>query len=76
MATPTSSKERYLLPHGGGVHTTSHQMLGDITLSQEWTESQQKSRRRSTIHSYTLSTVYHTLPKDANTLRQVRQRCK
>jgi hypothetical protein len=45
--------------------------LGDLALSQEWLDSQQKSRRRSTIHSYTISTTYHTLPKDANTLRQV-----
>ncbi|KAL8562043.1 hypothetical protein ACOMHN_031814 [Nucella lapillus] len=55
---------------GGGPG--GHFALTDLTLSEEWLDSQLKSRRRSTIHSYTISTTYHTLPNDAHTRRQVR----
>ncbi|KAK7494021.1 hypothetical protein BaRGS_00014679 [Batillaria attramentaria] len=71
MAANPSPKERYLLSPPPNQHGHGHG-LNDLNLPQEWIDSQQKSRRRSTIHSYTVSTTYHTLPNDANTLRQVR----
>ncbi|KAL8605019.1 hypothetical protein ACOMHN_018821 [Nucella lapillus] len=77
MATPSSTcKDRYLQPpppHCGGHMgaTGGPPSLTDLTFPQEWLESGHKSRRRSTIHSYAISSTLHTLPNDAHTLRQV-----
>ena len=75
-ASVPATKERYLLPTMGGGQAGGqaggHHSITDLAVPPpEWTESQHKSRRRSTIHSYNLATTYHTLPNDAHTLRQV-----
>ncbi|GFR97772.1 Unc-93-like protein A [Elysia marginata] len=45
---------------------------GDSALSLEWADTtNSKNRRRSTIHSYTIA-VYHTLPKNAKAMKEVR----
>ncbi|XP_059152470.1 protein unc-93 homolog A-like, partial [Physella acuta] len=66
VATSTSSspgpRERFLLtpPPCDSAH------------SLEWADSSSsKNRRRSTIHSYTIA-VYHTLPKNAKAMKEVR----
>ncbi|CAG5117932.1 unnamed protein product [Candidula unifasciata] len=68
MTTTTSSssenKEKFLLAPPAPA--------SDSALSLEWADSlNHKNRRRSTIHSYTVA-VYHTLPKDAKAMKEIR----
>ncbi|GFO34077.1 unc-93-like protein a [Plakobranchus ocellatus] len=45
---------------------------GESALSLEWADTtNSKNRRRSTIHSYTIA-VYHSLPKNAKAMKEVR----